>query len=101
MKTKKKWGWTKKNKFRYFRKMYLNNYSTLYEIYEQNYVWNELRIIVFGDSGHKSRIPSDCKVIQSRIFRMKSKQELRNIIKNNDIENDAFPILAKNLWNYY
>jgi hypothetical protein len=101
MKTKKKWGWSKKIKFKCFRKMFIHSYPTLYKIYNDEFIWDELRPMIFGNCHYRGEIPSDCKVIESRKYRMKSKQELRKIIKNNEIDNDVFPILVKNKKYYY
>ena len=97
MESNKKWGWSNKNYYRYYRKIYVNNYQTLTKIYSYDFIHDELQYRIFGDFSYRSKMCSLQKKLESRRFRLKQKREIKRIITNNIIDNDSFPRFVKNI----
>ncbi len=99
-KSKKKWGWTLKNFKRHYRKIYLNG-DFSYK-FEKNY-YREIAVPFIFDSDNSRRsVPSILKKLESRIFRAKSKRELRKYMISTSRQKDVcFPVFKKDIWWWY
>ena len=79
MKIKKKWGWSKKNNIRYYRRMFTNSYATLYNIFDDDYIWDVLydELIFIRYRTICSMDTSFYKKNSSKKLRLKNKSEIK------------------------
>jgi len=94
----KNWGLTEKYLKKEYRKLFKNNINILYKIYSRDYIWNDLEFKLFGNI--KCNSISNIrfyKTLENRTYRKKSNRELRRLMMMVDLENDIFPIYAKNI----
>ena len=97
MKIKKKWGWSKKNQIRYYRRMFFNSYSTLYNIFDDEYIWGDLfEEIIYISSYMTSVNMKFYKKMSSKSIRLKNKAELKRVMFE-DLDSDIFHKKVKDI----
>jgi hypothetical protein len=94
----KSWDLTDKYLKKEYKKLFKNNINILYKIYSRDYVWDYLENILFGSTrGGNVSNSKYYKTLENRTYRKKSNRELRRLMMMLDLENDIFPIYAKNI----
>ena len=98
----KKWALTKKNKIRYYRKMFINSYSTLSRIFTDDYLWHEIGDRYLHNDSYFKKSFSYNKRLSSKKLRKLTKNEIHNLLYKKNLDEDVFPIVCRNIrWNYY
>jgi len=101
-KYKKKWGWCRKNKIRYYRRLYCNNKNTLYNIFNEDYVDGVLYNIIFNNKYNHNKMRKFYRKLGNSKLRIRNRNTIFNNLHNVDINKDYIynKVIESGYWYY-